>query len=567
MKQYYCNPVNLNYAYQFHKADNGILLNREASDPSLVLFKGKYYLFPSMSEGFFASEDLIQWEKYPMTGMPVYDYAPDVCVVGDWLYFCASRVHKNCDFYRTKQPESGEFECIPGTFMFWDPHMFADDDGRIYFYWGCSANDPIWGVELDPVTMKKIGTEQPLIRGKKTENGFERGGENHGKNLDPFVEGAWMNKQDGRYYLQYAAPGTEFNVYGDGTYVSDKPLGPYTQADNNPYSYSPGGYFPGAGHGSTMSDLSNNLWHASSMRIAKTHLFERRVGMWPAGFDKDGELFCNQRYGDWPIGVNSQKQDAWAEPEWMLLSYGKRASASSEELPAENAVDENVQTWWKAASADPEEWLQVDLGQECMVHAIQINFADDFGLLTNVPDRVKITGYGRYIDTEQQKTNWLLEGSTDGEKWLIIEDKREVATDLPHDLVVCEEGKQIRYVRLTVTKLPYNAAACVSGLRLFGKMKGEPPIAVSNVRAERIGNLDMQVTWEGTAMGYEVLWGHTPDKLYHSYRVFDKNAQKISALVASQKEYYVRVDAFNECGITHGAIVKVQPKVNMRMVK
>ena len=30
-----------------------------------------------------------------------------------------------------------------------------------------------------------------------------------------------MTKHDGRYYLQYGAPGTEFNVYANGTYVSD----------------------------------------------------------------------------------------------------------------------------------------------------------------------------------------------------------------------------------------------------------------------------------------------------------------------------------------------------------
>ncbi len=42
----------------------------------------------------------------------------------------------------------------------------------------------------------------------------------------PFIEGAWMTKHDGTYYLQYAGPGTEYNVYGDGVYESDSPLGP-----------------------------------------------------------------------------------------------------------------------------------------------------------------------------------------------------------------------------------------------------------------------------------------------------------------------------------------------------
>ena len=111
--------------------------------------------------------------------------------------------------------------------------------------------------------------------------------------------------------------------------MSDFPLGPFTLADNNPYSYKPGGFLPGAGHGSTMRDKQGNLWHASTMRISMNHTFERRVGIWPAGFDEDGELFCNQRYGDWPMEVEDDRMDPWKEPQWYLLSYGKTASASS----------------------------------------------------------------------------------------------------------------------------------------------------------------------------------------------------------------------------------------------
>ena len=38
--------------------------------------------------------------------------------------------------------------------------MFCDDDGRVYFYWGCSNMSPIWGVELDPETMTPIGEKE-----------------------------------------------------------------------------------------------------------------------------------------------------------------------------------------------------------------------------------------------------------------------------------------------------------------------------------------------------------------------------------------------------------------------
>ena len=91
-----------------------------------------------------------------------------------------------------------------------------------------------------------------------------------------------MTKHAGKYYLQYACPGAEFNVYADGVYVADAPLGPFHLAENNPFSYKPGGFLPGAGHGSTMQDRRGQWWHTATMRISKNHVFERRVGIWPA---------------------------------------------------------------------------------------------------------------------------------------------------------------------------------------------------------------------------------------------------------------------------------------------
>lgn len=628
MRQYYCNPINFTYQYQFNQKGDKFILNREAADPSMILFRGKYYLFPSMTRGFLVSEDMASWKLCPLEGLPVYDYAPDVRAVGDWMYFCASRRGEICDFYRTKDPEGGVFERIPGTFDFWDPNLFADDDGRLYFYWGCSNFTPIWGVELNPDTMERIGEPVALIGNCKKEHGFERTGENHvydpDKNDvlqllkgqmakmtgcspeeiqdvtpaiqavpeelrpmleaaisdDPYIEGAWMTKYQNRYYLQYACPGAEYNVYSDGVYVGDSPLGPFTVCEGNPYSYSPGGFCPGAGHGSTMEDIPGNWWHTSTSRISVTHKFERRIGIWPAGFDRDGELFCNQRYGDWPRCVTGEKQDPWALPEWMLLSYGKAVTASSREMPVGEAgdaepatsaignqgeaavVDENIQTWWKAAAEDARPWIQVDLGHPCQVNAVQINFADDMGLVDRLPQGAQLageTGMERYIEERSFRTCWLLEASEDGGKWFILEDKREAETDLPHDLVVIQEGVTARYIRLTVTATPYDAPACISGLRVFGKGKGSAPARTARVQALRSEDrLSMQVGWQGDAVGYEVLWGHRPDKLYHSCRVFGRTQLEIRALMADTKRYYVRVDAFNENGITEGEAVCVE---------
>lgn len=151
----------------------------------------------------------------------------------------------------------------------------------------------------------------------------------------------------------------------------------------------------------------------------------------------------------------------------MLLSYGKDTTASSQKKPAANALDENIQTWWQAGEEDEKPWIQVDLGENCTVNAVQINFADDMGLVPQLPQGAALVGEagrGRYIEERSFQTNWLLEASTDGESWFVLEDKRDTASDLPHDLVVTPEGVSARYIRLTVTAtpmmLPPASAAC-----------------------------------------------------------------------------------------------------------
>ena len=594
---YLCNPVNINYRYQFNmdpRLHGQMQICREAADPSMILFHGRYYIFASMTLGVWVSDDLAHWENHRLPKeLPLYDYAPDVRVMGDWVYFCASRREENCDRYRTKDILNGPYEKIEGSFPFWDPNLFIDDDGRVYFYWGCSNITPIWGVELDPQTMQPISEKRVLVEGHPFEVGYERVGEDNSQlpaseaeidaayaafhkrqgisedqvpeqvkplirgmfSRKPYIEGAWMDKQNGRYYLQYACPGTQYNTYSDGVYVSSSPLGPFTLAGNNPYSYKPGGFLPGAGHGSTMQDEKGAWWHTATMRISMNHDFERRVGIWPAGFDADGELFCNQRYGDWPMTVEG---DPWRDPAWMLLSAGKKATASSftEGHEPEKATEENVQTWWRASTTDRTEWLQIDLGRDFDVHAIQINFADD---KIDIPCPGQIVGgsQARYIEERDLTTQWKLTGSIDGKDWFVIEDKSHAQTDLSHDLILREEGIRVRFLRLSDMAVPYGQQPCISGLRVFGLGQGEKPAApVFTVRREN--DLDMMVSVQSqeNTLGYNILFGNSPNKLYHSSMNFKAGDQRIGALIKG-RNYFVRVDAFNENGITEGTCVRL----------
>lgn len=613
MTKYYCNPINVPYRYQFNmdpRSQGRLQIDREAADPSMIFFQGKYYIFASMNLSVWVSEDMVSWEAHRLPeNIPLYDYAPDARVRGDYVYFCASKKGEICSFFRTKDIIRGPYEELPGTFDFWDPNLFFDDDGRIYFYWGCSNITPVWGVELEPETMKPKTERIVLLSGAPYERGYERMGADHsefprseeevermfqgflkqsGTPLEqlpqqyipqirgmftrrPFIEGPWMDKQEGKYYLQYACPGAEFNVYADGVYTADSPLGPFTPAENNPFSYHPGGFMPGAGHGSTMRDREDNLWHASTMRISVNHQFERRVGIWPAGYDSDGELFCNQNYGDWPIAVRPGRDDPWREPEWFLLSYAKpaRASSQAEGKGPDMAVNEDAKSWWRADSRESGQWLEVDLEQEMDVRAVQINFADD-GLEVAVPGEIKGSAtQPRYIEERELKTRWKLEGSLNGREYFVIEDKSCAETDLPHDFIVREAGIKTRYVRLTIVEIPYGATPCVSGLRIFGIGAGRKP-AAPVYTVERSGDgLDLLVSIDGTkdAVGYNILWGHQADKLYHSYQIYrspedaaaSRDAgihKRIGALVKAQ-DYFVRVDSYNENGISKGKVVSL----------
>lgn len=611
--KYYCNPINVPYHYQFNmdpRSHGRMQIDREAADPSMIMFKGKYYIFASMNLSVWESEDMVNWQSHPLPeNLPLYDYAPDARVSGDYVYFCASKKGEVCNYYRTKNIIEGPYEEIPGTIDFWDPNLFFDDDGKIYFYWGCSNITPLWGVELEPETMLPKTERIVVINGNPYERGYERMGidncefprteeqiemmfqgflKESGMTAEtlpkeyapqirgmftrrPFIEGAWMDKHKGKYYLQYACPGAEYNTYADGVYVGDSPLGPFTLAANNPFSYHPGGFMPGSGHGSTMEDREENLWHTSTMRISVNHQFERRVGIWPAGYDKDGELFCNQNYGDWPIAVGEGKCNPWRDPDWYLLSYAKPAKASSEVegKGAEKAVNEDSKTWWRAVTNQPGEWLEVDLEKAMDVRAIQINFADD-ALPIESPGEIKGTAtQPRYIEEHDLITRWKLEASLDGKEYFVIEDKSNVTTDLSHDFIVREDGMAARYVRLTIIEIPYGVAPCISGLRVFGIGESEKPDVPEFAISRSKDRLDLNVSINGKkdAVGYNILWGHQEDKLYHSYQIYretndvknQKDAmieKRIGALVASQ-DYFVRVDSYNENGISKGNVKKL----------
>jgi hypothetical protein len=330
---------------------------------------------------------------------------------------------------------------------------------------------------------------------------------------------------------------------------------------NTPFSLRPSGFITGAGHGSTIDDNDGNIVHISSMRISVNANFERRLGLFPSGVDEDGLLYCNQDFADYPIVLPDGKYDARKlEPQYFLLSYKKQAKASSsmDGHPVDFALDENIRTWWAARETNA--WYELDLGEVLQPHSVQINFAEH-----NVPQidvdkslRSDMMTSNRYIDSSVAlRTRYTVEGSEDGENWFMIADHSADNDDRSHPYIILDEKYALRYIKVTALELPYNEVFALSGLRVFGKGKGEAPAEVKGVTSQRLENgLDAWVRFEPAegAFGYNIRYGIAENKLYSSWQVYDCNEVLLTTLNKGQT-YWFCVDSFNENGITRGSTV------------
>src|SRR5262249_48938389 len=146
--------------------------------------------------------------------------------------------------FTTDDPASGKWTNVT-TYAraLADPMTMQDDDGRIYLYDGCSPVQSLRVVELDSKTLKFASETTEIFRADPAHRGWEVCGDmNQIEDKRPWVEGSWVNKMKGRYYLQYACPGAGYKTYADGVFVSDNPTGPFVYQPYSPFSFKPTGF-------------------------------------------------------------------------------------------------------------------------------------------------------------------------------------------------------------------------------------------------------------------------------------------------------------------------------------
>ncbi len=555
----YCNPINIDYGYTPIPNFSEWGRHRATADPVIVTYKGDYYLFSTNQWGYWWSSDMLNWNFISKKFLRpwnagIYDElcAPGVGIIGDTMIVFGSTYTSRFTIWMSTNPKANEWKPLVDSFEIggWDPSFFTDDDGKLYMYNGSSNVYPMYGIELNRKTFEPIGTRKEMYLLQPWRYGWQRFGENMDNTfLDPFIEGSHMTKYKNKYYLQYGAPGTEFSGYADGLLVGEGPLGPFTPA-SDPLSFKLGGYVRGAGHGATFQDKFNNFWHISTTVVSVKNTFERRLGIWPTGFDKDDIMYCNTTFGDYPhyiptgprASMYSNSGDGGWFTGWMLLNYNKSVQVSSTlgGYHPNNAVDELTKTYWSAASGNKGEWIQTDLGNVSTVNAIQINYADqdvDNDRLGKIP--------GQY---HQYKLYY----SEDGKKWTVLTDKSNNNKDVPHDYVELTKPVQARYIKLENIHMPTGKFA-LSGFRVFGNGNGAKPDAVKQfivLRTEK-DKRSAFIKWNpvDNAFAYNIYYGTHPDKLYTSIMVHGNNEYWLKTMDLN-KTYYFTIESINENGVS-----------------
>lgn len=563
----YCNPINIDYGYC--PIPNMITQgkHRATADPVIVNFKEKFFLFSTNQWGYWWSDNMLNWNfvsrKFLKPDAKVYDElcAPAAFVMKDEMYLIGSTHGPYFSLYKTKDGTTDDWEVAVEDFKVgaWDPGFLYDEEkDKLYLYWGSSNEFPILGTEINTKTLQSEGYVKPMISLHPEDHGWERFGEyNDNTFLQPFMEGAWMTKYNNKYYLQYGAPATEFSGYADGVYTSKNPLDAFAYQSHNPFSYKPGGFARGAGHGATYQDNFGNWWHVSTVILGKKNNFERRIGIWPAGFDKDDVMYCNTAFGDYPTFLpefaKGKDFTKGLFSGWMLLNYNKPVQVSSTlgGFQPNFAVDEDMKTYWSAKSGNKGEWFQTDLGEISTINAIQINYADQDAEFM-----------GKSLDVFHQ---YKIVMSNDGKKWTTLIDKSQNKIDVPHDYIELEQPVKARFLRLENIKMPTGKFA-LSGFRVFGKGVGEKPKEVENfmvLRADKHKFGERRSSWirwqqNNEADGYVIYFGKSPDKLYGSIMVYGVNDYFFTGMDRTDA-YYFQIEAFNNNGISNRtAVIKVE---------
>lgn len=481
----YCNPISLpNYPLGRRARDvtvgaavprdDGLWLVdkqqqfRELADVSVLWHDRAWYLYPSVDMAWVSKDGGATWQHHPLNVRDL-GYAPTVVRhKGKFLLMASESPVYTADSPLGPFQEVGRIKLPAGVPAQVDPMLFSDDDGRLFYYWGCTPTEGIFAVELNADNPTQVvGKPVKVIAFEPDKFPWQRLGDWNEQPARGWVEGAWMFKRNGTYYLTYAAAGTENRTYAMGCAVGRSPLGPFVPQKHNPVLRTTTGLVTGTAHGCVVEGPHNSLWAFYTVRAGVVHGFERRLGMDPAYIGADGELHVD---GASSLPRRLATTAKGAEPTgWLPLNAGPRTVGSSDapNLSGRLAVDEDLRMWWQPAVDDKAPTLTSNLTTPgAVVRAVRVIWRD-VGL--NTKEGAK-PGAFRY----------RVEVRTAANAWTAVIDRSQSTDDLLIDFRECPATPGTA-ARLVIVGAPPGITPGVAEFTVFGEVQNQRGLTIKDV--------------------------------------------------------------------------------------
>lgn len=225
------------------------------ADPFVLAHDGAYYAYgtgPVRDGRVFEvlhSEDLVRWASLGGGLEPLGDpgelayWAPEVAFADGafYLYYSVGRGDRGHVLrVATASEPQGPFRDLgahltPHEPFAIDPHPFRDDDGQWYLFY---AKDFLTGERVGTaLAVDRLlgmtglaGEERTVLRAGADWQLYARRREMYGRVLDwHTLEGPFVVKRSGRYYLLYSGGNWQDESYGISYAVADHPLGPWLE--------------------------------------------------------------------------------------------------------------------------------------------------------------------------------------------------------------------------------------------------------------------------------------------------------------------------------------------------
>ncbi|MET3848357.1 glycoside hydrolase family 43 protein [Paenibacillus sp. OAE614] len=274
------------------------------ADPEPRIFEGRYWVYPTYSAAYddqtffdaFYSDDLVHWTKVERI-LEMKDiswarramWAPSPIERNGryYYYFAANDIQSNDELGGigvavADRPEGPFRDALgkPLIDQFYhgaqpiDPHVFIDDDGQAYLYYGGWKHCNVVKLNEDMVSIAPF-SDGEVYKEITPEN---------------FVEGPCMIKRKGKYYFMWAEGGWGGPDYSVGYAVSDSPLGPFVREakilQQDPEVAT------GAGHHGVIQIPGEDEWYIVYHRrpLSETAANHREVCIDRMEFDPEGRI-------------------------------------------------------------------------------------------------------------------------------------------------------------------------------------------------------------------------------------------------------------------------------------